>query len=142
MEVKIHYINKDPDFKIKQTDFGDWIDVMAAENVRIYKGEIADIPLGFSMKLPEGYEAWLVPRSSLSKKFKIMMANSIGIIDNSYSGTNDQWMFRAIALEDTFIPYGARIAQFRIIQNQPKITFVEKEELDDNDRGGLGSTGW
>ncbi|MGN1350019.1 MAG: dUTP diphosphatase [Anaerovoracaceae bacterium] len=119
----------------------DWIDLRAAENVTMKAGEFRLISLGVSMKLPEGYEAHIVPRSSTYKNFKIIQANHQGVIDGSYSGTNDIWRFPAIAMEDTEIHVNDRICQFRIVENQPKIVFEEAESLDDEDRGGFGSTG-
>jgi dUTP pyrophosphatase len=67
--------------------------------------------------------------------------NSKGVIDNSYSGTNDIWMFPALAMIDTVINEGDRICQFRIVKKQPELYFNEVEELDATDRGGFGSTG-
>jgi dUTP pyrophosphatase len=93
------------------------------------------------MKLPEGYEAHLVARSSTPEKFGIMCANSVGIIDNSYSGDRDEWRFPAVALRDTVIFKGDRIAQFRIVKNQPDLIFETVEHLDPISRGGFGSTG-
>lgn len=100
------------------------------------------IPLGVCIELPKGYEAIVAPRSSLFKNFGIIQANSLGIIDESYKGDNDEWHFPAICLkEKTFIPKGERICQFRIIQHQPFITFTEVDALGNIDRGGIGSTG-
>ena len=99
------------------------------------------IPLGIGMEIPSGYEAWVVPRSSTPKHFGIIMANSIGIIDNSYNGDNDQWHFPAIAIKDTIIEKGDRICQFRIMVNQPKFFFEEVEHLNEVSRNGIGSTG-
>ena len=105
------------------------------------KGEFRLIPLGVAMELPEGFEALIAPRSSTFKNFKIIQANSLGIIDGSYCGDNDQWMFPAIALEDTHIHVGDRICQFRIVRNQPSLFFFTVENLNNKDRGGIGSTG-
>lgn len=127
--------------KIKPIEKGDWIDLRAAETVELKKGEFKLIPLGIGMELPEGYEAHVVPRSSTYKNFKIIETNSMGIIDNSYCGDNDQWFFPAYALEDTIINKNDRICQFRIIEKQPKIQFEEVNELKNPDRGGHGSTG-
>ena len=93
------------------------------------------------MKLPEGYEAHIVPRSSTFKNFKIIQTNSCGIIDCSYCGDNDQWMMPAIALRDTVIHKNDRICQFRILAHQPAHTITTVEKLGDVDRGGIGSTG-
>ena len=67
----------------------DWIDLRAAEDVVLKKGEFKIISLGVSMKLPDGYEAHLSPRSSTFKKWGIIQVNSVGVIDNSYSGDDD-----------------------------------------------------
>ena len=127
--------------KIERFNVGDWIDLRAAEDVFLNKGQFKLIPLGVAMELPEGYEALVAPRSSTCKKLGIMMANSIGIIDESYKGDGDEWHFPAIAVEDTMIRKNERICQFRIIQHQPMIHLLEVEHLGNTDRGGIGSTG-
>ena len=119
----------------------DWIDLRAAETVTLKAGEFRLIPLGVAMALPEGYEAHVVPRSSTFKNFGIIQTNSQGVIDNSYSGTNDQWYVPVYALRDTKIEFNDRICQFRIMKNQPRINFIECDVLEDIDRGGFGTTG-
>lgn len=126
--------------KIERFNTGDWIDLRAAEDVVISAGDFKLIPLGVAMELPEGYEAIVAPRSSTHKR-GIMMANSLGIIDESYKGENDEWHFPAYAAKDTFIRKNERICQFRIIEHQPMIHLVEVERLGNADRGGIGSTG-
>ncbi len=120
---------------------GDWIDLRAARDIELKAGEYCLIPLGVAMELPYGYEAIVLPRSSTYKRYGILMTNSAGVIDNSYSGSNDQWHFPALATKDTIIKRGDRIAQFRIQENQPRLVFKEYEQLNDKDRGGFGSTG-
>ncbi len=119
----------------------DWIDLRAAEEIEMKKGEFKSIPLGVAMELPKGYEAHVVPRSSTFKNFGIIQTNHQGVIDGSYCGDNDQWFMLAYAVRDTVIHINDRICQFRIMENQPKITFEEVEHLENADRGGLGSTG-
>ena len=138
--IKIKYHNKYID-KIKKITNGDWIDLRAAETVNLKKGEFKLISLGISMKLPNGYEAHIVPRSSTFKNFGVIETNSMGVIDNSYCGDNDVWKFPAYALRDTVISEGDRICQFRIAQKMPSIEFEEIETLDGANRGGFGSTG-
>ena len=138
--IKIKYFDQEIE-KISKIDKGDWIDLRSAEDVAIKKGEYHLIRLGVGMILPEGYEAHIVPRSSTPSKFGIMSANSVGIIDNSYSGDADEWMFPAVALRDTVIMKNDRICQFRIVKNQPEIVFDEVDHLGENSRGGIGSTG-
>lgn len=119
----------------------DWIDLRAAETVTLKKGERKIINLGVAIKLPEGYEAHIAPRSSTYKNFKILQYNSIGIIDESYCGPNDWWGMPVLAMEDTTINEGDRICQFRIFEHQPKLVFKKVDELMGEDRGGFGSTG-
>lgn len=138
--IKIKYHNPNID-KLEKISTGDWIDLRSAETVALKAGESKLISLGISMKLPDGYEAHIVPRSSTFKNFGIIQTNHCGIIDNSYSGTNDVWMFSAHALKDSIIHENDRICQFRIIEKMPLITFDEVDTLDNTDRGGFGSTG-
>ena len=118
----------------------DWIDLRASKSVHLQKGEFALIPLGVRMELPEGYEAHIAPRSSTFKHFGVIMTNSIGIVDSSFKGREDYWMFPVYALRDTDINAGDRICQFRIVEKQPEINFVEEDWVAEN-RGGIGSTG-
>ncbi len=120
---------------------GDWIDLRSAETVTLDDGEYRLISLGISMKLPDGYEAHVLPRSSTFKKWGILLVNGMGIIDNSYCGQNDIWQFPALAMRKTTIHEGDRICQFRIVKKQPDIQFVEDSLEDNKNRGGFGSTG-
>lgn len=138
LDVLINYHNSLP---IDKIIVGDWIDLRSAEDVELEAGEDRIISLGISMKLPEGYEAHVVSRSSTFKKWGILQANGIGIIDNSYSGDDDIWRFHAIAMRDTKIYKGDRICQFRIMEKQPELKFVEVDKLEGPSRGGFGSTG-
>lgn len=140
MQIKIKYHTDGID-KIAAIKTGDWIDLRAAETVELKKGELRYISLGVSMKLPEGYEAQVAPRSSTFKNWGIIQANSLGIIDNSYSGTNDIWKFPAYAVRDTVIEKNERICQFRLMEKMPEIEFIEADRLDETDRGGFGTTG-
>lgn len=119
----------------------DWIDLRAAKDVTLKKGEFALIPLGVAMELPKGYEAHVVPRSSTFKNYGVIQTNHMGVIDESYCGDNDQWHMPVLAIRDTEIHTNDRICQFRIMKHQPTITFVEKDHLSSKDRGGFGSTG-
>lgn len=126
--------------KIERFNVGDWIDLRAAEDVSMNAGEFKMIPLGIAMELPSGYEALVASRSSTFKR-GVMMANGIGIIDESYNGDGDEWHFPAFAVKDATIHKNERICQFRIIQHQPMIHLLEVDHLGNEDRGGIGSTG-
>jgi dUTP pyrophosphatase len=120
---------------------GDWIDLRAAEDVELKAGESRKISLGVSMKLPEGYEAHILPRSSTFDNWGIIQTNHMGVIDNSYCGQNDIWKFSALAMRDTRIYKNDRICQFRIEKKMVKAVFDEVEHMEDPDRGGFGSSG-
>lgn len=139
VDLDIKYFTDIPE--IEKTEKGDWIDLRAAKDVELKAGEEAVIPLGVGMILPPGYEAWILPRSSTPRKFGIMCANSMGIIDNSYNGENDEWGFVAVALRDTTIHKGDRICQFRIMKNMPELNIYTANHLNPVSRGGFGSTG-
>lgn len=139
-QIKIKYHNSEL-MKIEKIAVGDWIDLRAAEDVTLRANEFRIISLGVSMKLPEEYEAHIVPRSSTYKRWGIIQTNHIGIIGNSYSGDNDVWGLPVYAMRDTKIKMNDRICQFRVVKKQPKVEFVEVNHLDGLDRGGFGSTG-
>ena len=138
--IKIQYLDDTIPRLTYIDNKSDWIDLSAAETVVLKKGDFRLIHLGVAMKLPEGYEAHLAPRSSTFKNFKILQTNSVGVVDSSYCGKGDWWKMPVYATEDTTIEKGSRIAQFRIMRIQPVITFMEGV-LGDEDRGGFGSTG-
>ena len=143
MQIKIKYFNKNID-KLKYiggAEKSNWIDLRAAETVILKTGDFALIPLGVAMKLPEGYEAHIAPRSSTFKNYGIIMTNSVGVVDTKFSGDNDQWRMPVYATRDTVIKENDRICQFRIMECQPEIEFEEVERMEDPDRGGFGSTG-
>lgn len=120
---------------------GEWIDLYTAEDVYLKQFEFKIISLGVSMKMPEGYYAHIVPRSSAFKNFGVLMTNSMGVIENDYSGDGDVWGFPALAMRETIIPRGTRLCQFRLFKSAEPVEFVQVEHLDGPDRGGFGSTG-
>ena len=148
MKIKIKYFDNAKE--LNMIEKGNWCDLYANKDMFIPEREKMMIPLGVAMQLPEGYEAHVVPRSSTFKTWGIIQTNHIGIIDNSYCGDNDQWFYPAYCLEPknfidnqygTLIRKGDKIAQFRIIEVQPKLEFEKVESLGNKDRGGFGSTG-
>lgn len=148
MKIGIRYFVEFPeDLKIKKIEKGDWIDLRAAEDVTLKKGEFKLIRLGVGMILPPGYEAHVCPRSSTFKNFHIIETNSMGIIDETYCGENsetgekDEWFFPAYAVEPTVIHKYDRICQFRIVEKMPEIELIEVSKLNEKVRGGHGSTG-
>ena len=139
LSIKIKYFRDiEP---IQKFENGDWIDLRSGIDIDLKAGDQVLIPLGVGMILPEGYEAHIVPRSSTLEKFGIIQGNHMGIIDNSYSGDEDEWMMSVIAVSDTHISKNDRICQFRIMKKQPKLVFEQVVSLNAISRGGFGSTG-
>ncbi len=126
---------------LEMSEKGDWCDLRVAEDVEMKAGEFKIISLGVSMKLPEGYEAVVIPRSSTFKTWGIIQTNHMGLIDNSYCGDNDVWRFPALATRDVKIEKNSRVCQFRIQKKMDKLTFTTVDHLGGEDRGGFGSTG-
>ncbi len=166
LEIKIKYYADDAK-RLEKIEKGDWIDVYADSDLIIFEGEHEYIPLGFACKLPEGYEAHLAPRSSTFKNWGLVLTNSFGIIDESYCGEDDEWKLSVYCLQGkhetvrhlltydadgyehevsklirfTKINRGDKIAQFRIVEKMPDVVFKEVGKLDNENRGGFGSTG-
>lgn len=143
--LKVKFFDKElyPEGLIPIDDKSDWIDLRAAEEVSLGLGDYYCIPLGVAIQLPKGYEALLIPRSSLFKNYGVIQTNSVGLIDETYCGDNDEWKLPVINLtkEVTIIHKGDRICQFRIQKHQPKLKVAYVDTLGNSDRGGLGSTG-
>lgn len=141
--IKLDVMYHNPDLiPINLLEKGDWIDLRAAKEYKLFSGEFYLIDLGISIKLPEGYEAHIVPRSSSFKNWGIIQTNGIGIIDNSYCGENDVWMMPVLATKGADIHVNDRVCQFRIVKKMPNnISINTVEHLDTENRGGFGSTG-
>lgn len=140
LEIKIKYFTDIEPIRFIENK-SDWYDLRSAEEVEMKAGEYRLIKLGIAMQLPKGYEAHVAPRSGTFKNYGIIQANSVAVIDESYCGDNDQWYYPAIALRDTVIHKNDRICQFRIMEHQPPVQFINVEHLDNIDRGGFGTTG-
>ncbi|GAA0094880.1 dUTP diphosphatase [Clostridium perfringens] len=153
MIIRIKYFNKAT--KLKKITKGNWIDVYANKDVFVKCGERAMVPLGFALELPEGWEGHLAPRSSTFKTWGIIQTNSVGVVDDTYIGDNDQWHMPVYCLQGkdvesddngeeikgTWIRKGDKIGQFRIMEVMPEIEFEEVESFGNKDRGGFGTTG-
>ena len=138
--IRIRYLTNDLP-PVAAVPGGDWIDLRAAEEISLAKGEYRLIPLGVAMQLPEGYEAHIAPRSSTFKNFGLLQVNGVGVVDGRYCGDGDQWFAPMLATRDVTIHKGDRICQFRIMKNQPPVEFETVDHLSAEDRGGFGSTG-
>lgn len=153
LQVPVRYIDPSvyPEGLKRPDKRNNWIDLRSRIDLDIVTGTSAKIPLGIAMKLPEGYEILLAPRSSTFEKWGIIQTNSIGVIDESYCGDNDEILLPVFSLwhndhdvngrRISRIKKGDRICQFRIIGHQPDADFIPTEHLSDVDRGGFGTSG-
>ena len=138
VKVKYHVDGLEP---ISQAHSGEWCDLRCAEDVELKKGDFKYIDLGVSIALPAGYEAIIAPRSSTFKNYGLLMSNSVGVVDYLYRGNEDRWMMPVYAIHDTVIHKNDRICQFRIQECQPPLNIISVDNMEDESRGGLGSTG-
>lgn len=148
MKIRIKYF--DGAVPLKKIAKGNWVDVYSNKDVFVKEGERAMIPLGFALELPSGWEGHLAPRSSTFKTWGIIQTNSVGVVDDTYIGDNDQWHMPVFCLQGkdmeeeekgTWIKKGDKIGQFRIMEVMPEIEFEEVESFGNADRGGFGTTG-
>ena len=141
LELLIKYLSDDAQPLTYVEGKSDWIDLRAAKDVEFCSGEFKLIPLGIAVKLPEGYEAHVAPRSSTFKNFGLLQVNGVGVVDSSYCGDHDEWFVPMLATRDVTVHKGDRICQFRVMENQPPLQFKTVERLEGEDRGGFGSSG-
>lgn len=135
---------------------GDYIDLRAAKDIMVGEHPVTYIPLGVAMELPKGCYAEVVSRSSAPRKSHIWNASALGIIDHSYNGDNDEWMWPAttIGTSMTMVTKNERICQFSLRLSQKATTWqklkwlmadgvelVFVDQLGNEDRGGLGHSG-
>ena len=144
MKIRIKYFEGAT--KLKKISKGNWIDVYARKDIFVPLNERAMVPLGFALELPQGWEGHLAPRSSTFKTWGIIQTNSVGVVDDTYIGDNDQWHMPVYCLQakhdnGTWIRTGDKIGQFRIMEVMPEIQFDEVESFGNCDRGGFGTTG-
>lgn len=137
--IQIKYWPDSPHLEINPD--GSWIDLYTYEEAVLQEGDFKIIPLGVAMKLPEGYEANFVPRSSTFKRWGVIQTNHFSVIDPSYCGNDDMWGLPVFATRSVTIPKGTRLCQFRINKVQPVINFEEVANLSCESRGGFGTSG-
>jgi probable deoxyuridine 5'-triphosphate nucleotidohydrolase yncF len=140
--IKVKYRDKTlPKLQNIEGIKSDWIDLYASQDYELKQGEFKLIDLNVVVEIPKGYEGHIAPRSSTFKNFGIIQTNSVGVVDNSYCGDEDYLKMPVLAMRDTIINKGDRICQFRIFKKMEETIFEEVEVMDNENRGGIGSTG-
>lgn len=117
------------------------VDLYAREETVIPPHSVGYVPLNIALQLPPQHWALLAARSSLHKK-GLMLANGIGVGDYDFRGSGDEYKAALLNFSDTevVVEKGDRIVQLIVLPVQ-QITFEEKVQFTESDRGGFGSTG-
>jgi dUTP pyrophosphatase len=117
-------------------------DLRSAVDVTLEPGERAMVPTGIAIALPEGFAAFVHPRSGLAIRHGLSMVNTPGTIDSGYRGEISVLLINHDPAAAIYIERGDRIAQL-VIQRVETASFVEVENLPVSLRGpkGFGSTG-
>ncbi|KDA05600.1 deoxyuridine 5'-triphosphate nucleotidohydrolase [Microbacterium sp. CH12i] len=118
-------------------------DLVSAQAVRLEPGQRTLVPTGVSIALPDGYAAFVVPRSGLAAKHGITIVNSPGTVDAGYRGEIKVSLLNTDRSSAYDVAVGDRIAQL-IIMPVTRANFIPVDELPDSIRGadGFGSTGY
>lgn len=118
-------------------------DLVSAEALRLEPGQRALVATGVRIALPDGYVAFVVPRSGLATRHGITIVNSPGTVDAGYRGEIKVTLLNTDAEEAYDIAVGDRIAQL-IVMPVSRARFIPVAELPDSVRGdgGFGSTGY
>lgn len=117
-------------------------DLECAEDTNVPGRAMVRIPTGLVIEVPKNLALLLVPRSSTFGKFGLIMPHSIGVIDQDFSGQDDEVLLQVYNMRpaNVFVPAGTRIAQGLFIPVE-RATFVEQASALAESRGGFGSTG-
>ncbi|MBD3756659.1 MULTISPECIES: dUTP diphosphatase [Microbacterium] len=118
-------------------------DLVSAEALRLEPGERTLVGTGVRIALPDGYAAFVVPRSGLAAKHGITIVNAPGTVDAGYRGEIKVALLNTDARAAYDIAVGDRIAQL-IVMPVPRARFLPVEVLPESPRGegGFGSTGY
>jgi dUTP pyrophosphatase len=118
-------------------------DLYAAEDVELMPGERAVVGTGLAIALPEGYAAFVHPRSGLAARHGVTLVNAPGTVDAGYRGEIKVALLNTDTRESYAIAKGDRIAQI-VVMPVSRARFVEVEQLPGSLRGdgGFGSTGF
>ena len=141
----VNKISKVSGYTLERTTFNanvfDHIEETSYATVQYRKGDVLICSLGFAMELGKGYEAHIIPRSSTFAKKGLILTNSVGLIDSSYCGDEDEWIAVFYGTRPGSIKVHDRLVQMTIQKSNPNVDFEEVNTLGNENRGGYGSTG-
>lgn len=142
MKIQIKRIDKTLPLPKYHTKGSAAFDLYSRIDDNIKAGETKILPANFIIKIPERYMLLIAARSSLAKKKGLKLANGVGIIDQDYSGEDDEvhLLLHNYSNQDIQIEKGERLAQAMFVRID-KAELEEVEKMDFQSRGGFGSTG-
>lgn len=143
MNVKIKRVDPSLPLPEYQTSGSVAFDLYARLETTIKPWTPTIIPANIIVEVPHGYFLMLASRSSTPIRKKLMIANSIGVIDQDYHGDKDEIGIQVLNFsnEEVIVKKGERIAQALLVQIAKVETFEEVESIKEDSRGGFGSTG-
>ena len=141
MKVRIKRIDKNLPLPEYKTAGAVGFDFMARVSMTILPKGIARVPLNIALEPPEGYFLMVAARGSLPKK-GLMLANSVGIGDQDFSGNADEYWATLYNFTDheVSVERGERLVQ-GIFKKYGKAEWEEVDDMGNRDRGGFGTTG-
>lgn len=142
MKVKIKRLDQSIELPKYHTSESAGFDIASNEDVVIDPGQVAKIPTGLVIAAPSGHFLLISARSSLALKKGLNMANGVGIIDPDYAGPSDQIhiIVHNFTNQPVEVKKGERLAQGIFLPAEQAV-WEEVDQLRENDRGGVGSTG-
>lgn len=142
LELKVKVLTVGAKVPTRETPGAAGMDIRSVESISIYPGKTVLIGTGLAFEVPEGYELQVRPRSGLSAKTDLRIANSPGTIDSDYRGEVKIIMSNVSMARSFKVNAGDRIAQL-VLAKVPQCDIIEVQELGDTKRGeaGFGSTG-
>lgn len=143
MNVKIKRVDSSLPLPEYQTEGSVAFDLYARIDISVPSWKPTIIPANIIIEVPEGYFLMLASRSSTPIKKNLMIANSIGVIDQDYHGDKDEIGIQVLNFtsEEVIVKKGERIAQALLVKIAKVESFEEVEQIKGDSRGGFGSTG-
>ena len=143
-ELMVKRLNKELPVPEYKSEGAVGLDLVSREDVVIPAMSFEIVPLNVVVKIPDGYVGLLFPRSSLFKKKRLLMTNSVGVIDKDYCGDEDEikacMLYLGLGKENSQkIECGERVCQL-LIMRADNFEIVEQDTMGES-RGGFGSTG-
>lgn len=142
MKIKLKRIDKTLEMPEYKTKGSVGFDLTVREETQVLPFEVKLIPLNLVVKVPKGYGLFLFSRSSVPGKKGLIVANSVGVIDQDYNGEEDELKLSVLNItkKKVLVEKGERICQ-GIFLKLAIAKFTEVKKMSKESRGGFGTTG-